>query len=119
MSPPIYLSSIATFVENLREQTRLLRSRPPQPLCFATDIRPLDNKAVVGQCLIRPLLALAYRVEPVGQVTSNLTVCSYVIENGCRARVTLLLQRLDQPLSNLPDREALRRGRIPVAGELI
>src|SRR5258708_39523797 len=83
------------------------------------DVGPFYNEAVVGQRLIRPLLALAHRVEPVSQVTGHLSVSPNVIEDGCRPRVALLLQRLDQPLSNLPDREALRRGRIPVVGELI
>src|SRR3989442_11585395 len=119
MSPSIFSSSIATFVEFLGEQTRLLRSRPPQLLHCVADVRPLDDEAVVGLRLIRPLLALTHRIEPIGQVTSNLTVRSHVIEDGRRARITMLLQCPYQPLRNLPDRETPHRGRIQVAGKFI
>src|SRR5258708_5684776 len=97
----------------------LLRSRPLQLLHCAADIGPLDNETVVGQRLIRPLLALTYRVEPVGQVTSHLAVSPDVLEDSRCARITVRLQCPDQPLRNLPGRETLRRDWIPVAGELI
>src|SRR2546425_3129284 len=71
---PCLSSSVASSASNLREQARLLRRCPSQPLHLSADVGPFDNETVVGQRLVRPLLALAHRVEPVGEVTGNLAV---------------------------------------------
>src|SRR5258708_6687056 len=116
---PYLSSSVATSVTNLWEQARLLRHHPSHPLSLVANVRPLNNKAVVSQGLVCPLLPLADRIEPVSQIAGDFTIRSNVFEDGRCTRITVLLQCPNQPLGDLPDRESLRHGWIPVAGEFI
>ena len=58
-----------------------LRRQPP-------NLRPCDHEAVIGERLLRPTLALACGIEPIGQVARDLTLAA---ELGPAARYRAFL----------------------------
>lgn len=75
-------------------------------VCQLAQLRPGDEQAVVGQRFVGPLLALAERVEPIGQLSGSLADAAQPGQERGRAGFALRFQGANQVLGGFPDGQA-------------
>ena len=85
----------------------------------AGDLGPALHQAVVGQRFGRALLALADRVEPVGQFAGDLGLAAELRDQRGRGAFAARFQSADQVMHHLPRREPRVGGRVPVRGQFV
>src|SRR4051794_31173894 len=78
------------------------------------DLGPRDDEAVIGERLTRPLLPLAYVVEPVGQIAGDLSDAADAAQEVGRCNLATGFQSVDQVLGDLPVADLAVGRRVPV-----
>ena len=84
----------------------------------AHDLRPALHEGVVGERLGSALLPLADGVKPVGELAGYFGLASELTDQLSRRTLAASLQDTDQLVHNLPRRDALVDGRLPVRRQL-
>src|SRR5260221_954267 len=85
--------------------------------CFGggrCDASPAGDQLVVGAGILGPALALAERVQAVGELAGSLAFALHGGEQPTRASFALLLQRTNEVVRRFPDRVTGIALRIPV-----
>ena len=85
----------------------------------AGDLRPALHEAVVRKRFLRALLALAHRVEPIGQLAGDLGLAAELGHKLGRRVLAAGLQRTHQMMNRFPRRQAWVGFRVPVRRQLV